>query len=907
MMISRFLSFFAIPIAVLLSCAPHPANQDGSSNTSADSSAAPNGEEEGTPSAQQIPPNGSNVSLSLKRPGFRFEPPDPNWALVSDPSNDLAPLEFYNTVTGLRATLSTETLVEDQSAQIADRAQAELQSRSSGNQKNIYAELHPMKLGVALSGVGWEEAGLQDGKNRQSTGMAALLGNQVFVLSLSASDSLHSQTDFLKRFQAFFAGLKIDSALIQEQGPAVGERVQQYQSTALDYQWSSSDTIWHRWTSLDALNTDPDLTLTDTNVEISLFTYGAYIDPQEVSSRDLFRVFLVRLGLNAEAQDLQVHKKGSGEAYTQDFETVHSEGEKRIHYRGRFFYEKGRALLIAVWTQDSLYKTYRPIMERALKGLKPSPLPSTGLPDQQRLRQINARIINQVGLLRLAEDQPLVALSYFEKANRMDPSEPLYLINCGFVYQLRNLYGPGTDHYQSQMALVQKSGKLLSILGEMYEALHDYNRALEYYEMALRFTPNDPELVINQSDALWGIGQRNQSLEVVQNLYRKQPSARLGVYVAKTLMGLDQYAEAVDLLYSLQKKFSLTRDMGLALIEALTFLQRHQEALAISDQLLPLAPENFEVWNARGKTQFHLKQFRAAEVSLQHALKIKSDDEDAKSFLSATKAFLGKADIRALQAPIEPVLARPKNLKFLVAPGLVDSAKSGDFPAVVHWQEEVLKAGRNTPWVRTEAQLLQILDPRGAGLFQEFTFTFLPGVDRIFINALEVYDSNWKLKNRWTVKEAYITYLSDKGSGDEAQMAHLPLTDLRPGDYVFLEVSRTSIENTGTLPYVNHVCSREIPVGRDEFKLLADTLGILSEEYGPIERQAINGGLLWSIDWPVVVRKEVYMPIYRDFGAGVLVASKQSWQQVGKDYQTLIQHQFKSSIPVREKAFEVLG
>ena len=49
------------------------------------------------------------------------------------------------------------------------------------------------------------------------------------------------------------------------------------------------------------------------------------------------------------------------------------------------------------------------------------------------------------------------------------------------------------------------------------------------------------------------------------------------------------------------------------------------------------------------------------------------------------------------------------------------------------------------------------------------------------------------------------------------------------------------------------------------------------------------------------------MPVYRDFGAGLMLTGKQEWRDVGNDYQNLISHQFKKAVKVREQAFEVRG
>jgi hypothetical protein len=139
-------------------------------------------------------------------------------------------------------------------------------------------------------------------------------------------------------------------------------------------------------------------------------------------------------------------------------------------------------------------------------------------------------------------------------------------------------------------------------------------------------------------------------------------------------------------------------------------------------------------------------------------------------------------------------------------------------------------------------------------------------------------------------------------------MAHFPLKELVPGDFIYLQVSRTSIENHDVIPYTDYVSSRDIPVGISSFKIIADTSRFVTEEYGPLSvARVTKDSKEWQIEDPVVIRKEMYMPIYRDFGAGLMLTGKQKWSDVGRNYQNLIQHQFKNAVAVREKAFEVRG
>lgn len=909
-------SFLALFFAILLSaCAEHPeipmqsspdASADKNSETSVEKGALPRA----SASREGVSFDERNVPRvrDFDRADFSFRLPDGDWDVVSDPSDASAPLEFFNAKTGRRAEIQTIVLADGEAPEVMDRARAEMQGRGLSFRSASYADVSPREE-LGMTGAFFETAGKTSEEVLLSDGLVVSAGNRVFFLVLSARDSGTVRADFKKEWKGFFESFTLSDALKSsaKEKELSKETVTHYTSKTLGYTFETADSIWHNWSGVAAQNGDPDLVLANMSEETAFFVYGTVVDPNEVSAQDLFRVLLIRLGLSPEEPSLETKRLrgGSAEKFVQDFSCDRVIDGYDFKYRGRFFWDGGRGILVAGWAQGVLYKKYEKTLERAINGVTLAERPEA-LSDEKSLK-FQAAVVSQVGLLRLADGEPLVALSYFEKANRMDPTEPLYLINCGFVYQMKELYGPGVNHFLSEMELVRKSGRLLSILGEMYEAMMDYGEARKYAEMALRYTPNNPEYVINLSDALWGLGQRNQSLSVVQNLYDKQPSARLGVYLAKTYMGMDRYAEAVEVLYATKKRFGISVDLGLTLMDALIFMGRYSEALAVSEETLPVGSSDYRVWTSRGKAQFYSKNYVQAEKSLSHALLMHPDDEDIKSFLSASKAFLGKADNRTLQKKIDPVEMRPAALASLVSPEYSKKAKEEGFPAVVHYAREALRADKDKAWVRTTQKLIEILDTRGVGLYSEFSFDFLPGFDRIYLNALEIYDSTMTLKSKATLSGAYITYATELGLDNEMQTAHFPLEKLSPGDFVYLQISRTSIANYGVIPFVSFEASEEVPVQKTSFKIYADTSRFVTEEYGPLSNRYSSDGEEWSIEDPVVIRREPYMPNYRDYGAGFQLTGKRTWQDVGREYENLIRHQFKSAIPVREKAFEVKG
>jgi len=706
----------------------------------------------------------------------------------------------------------------------------------------------------------------------------------------------------IESFQPLLAGEKGESdaswGLGSDSTKISKEYVKEYVSSELGFKWSVKDTLWHNWESMAEMNQDADLALVNASEELGFFIYGALIDMIFLNAEDVFNAMLMRHGITPDSDKLSIKKSTSDGNAVWNFEIVFVTGGFDFNYKGKFFFGNGRAIMAISWAQGVLYNKFKNEMERAVNGLKPEKTF-----DKTAKQRFSARIVNIIGLLRLVEDKHIEALSYFERANTMDKKDTIYLINCGFIYQLKSLYAPGISHFESQIDLVKQSGKLLYILSAMHKALYNFKKTKEYSELALEKMPLDEETNINLSDALWGLGQRAASLDVALALYEKQPSERLGIYTARTLMGLNRYNESADLLMDVQRQFGMSSRLAAVYTEALFFLNRYQEALSVSEEALANDKKNANLLLSKGKSQFYLRNYKGAEQTLNQALAINTESEDAKSYLSASKAFLGKADLKAIQKAIEPAESKPANIKGLILDSL---RRTKDYPVAAHFLQETVKITAGQPWVITEQSLLQVLNASGVQLLSEITKDFLPGVDRVYINTLDVYDSNFKLKYSWNPKNAYITYTTAKAHNNEAQTVHLPL-QLSVGDIVYYMASRTAMKADGSVPYTHYKFSREYPVGKSVFKIYADTTKILFDEYGDVERSGFANGIEWHFDNPVVIHKEPYMPTYKDFGSGVVLAAKVFWNEEGERYHNLIRHQYKNSVPVREQAFDVAG
>lgn len=514
-----------------------------------------------------------------------------------------------------------------------------------------------------------------------------------------------------------------------------------------------------------------------------------------------------------------------------------------------------------------------------------------------------AALLNQIGLLKLTSNQPLLALNFFEKANTADPSKALYLMNCGFIYQLKNLHAPGSKRFEKQFELVKSHGKLLWIMGELYEEMSQYDQALDLYLLAIRFYPLDEELVINLSDAYWGVGYKGMSLRVVYDLFKKQPSKRLGIYYAKTLLGLERTADAIDVLYSLKRTFGLNQELGHTLLKGLLIMERYEEALTIQSQLVSLNGHDDITWFAKGKSEFYLKQFKNAEKSLRSSLKLDRSNDEAASLLAASEAFLGKGKSKALSKKLQPAF-KPKSIKKSIHKDWSNNISQG---ARIHLAREVLSFKKGFHWTNSQELLIEILDSSGVARYQEINDPFIPGYDRLYMNFIIVYDSELNLKWKGAIKDFYVTTELGAEISKQTQLAHFPVKDLEEGDFIHLQLTRKSIDKAQHLPYKNHIASRDIQTAKDVFELHNPPSNLRVEDYGLSELSEKDNKMIWTFEFPPTTQYEALMPSIRDIASGITLAENRSWESIGREYENLLKHQYSNSITVKEKAYELRG
>ncbi len=279
---------------------------------------------------------------AIESKGYSFQSPGGDWVQIG--GEDGAPLEYYNAQTGRRAVLREVELAEGEPMNLMDRARIELQSFESSGKKANIAETYPEEA-FGTTGAFFDIVGKRYDTPYEAVGLVTGSGNRIYTLTLSASDNLPAAGGLKEEWREFFASFELKE-IQREEGPELSpEHLQDYTSEALGYRWTVKDTLWHFWNGISKQNNDPDLVLTNKDEDVSFFIYGAIVPADEVSAQDLFKVLLVRLGVDPNEPSLESKRVKVGDRYVQEFTLTHTVNRFDFSYKGRFFYEDGRGIL----------------------------------------------------------------------------------------------------------------------------------------------------------------------------------------------------------------------------------------------------------------------------------------------------------------------------------------------------------------------------------------------------------------------------------------------------------------------------------------------------------------------------------------------------------------------------------
>ncbi|HUN65254.1 MAG TPA: tetratricopeptide repeat protein [Bacteroidota bacterium] len=100
-------------------------------------------------------------------------------------------------------------------------------------------------------------------------------------------------------------------------------------------------------------------------------------------------------------------------------------------------------------------------------------------------------VYTNLGVEYAARGDTARAISSSEQALVLDPNQPLAQANLGILYAATGRYTNADRHFTRALTLGMREPSLFLYAGDVAALLHDYPRALQYYNSYLELVPND--------------------------------------------------------------------------------------------------------------------------------------------------------------------------------------------------------------------------------------------------------------------------------------------------------------------------------------------------------------------------------------------------------------------------------
>jgi tetratricopeptide (TPR) repeat protein len=493
----------------------------------------------------------------------------------------------------------------------------------------------------------------------------------------------------------------------------------------------------------------------------------------------------------------------------------------------------------------------------------------------------------------------------------VDTANAAYLVNCMAIFQVRKETLSGLDFLSRHPFLLSTSGELAGIMGALFEELGRYGEAREWALKALELDPENTEWLINLSDALWGLGERVHSKNVLLRRYAEKPTFRLSVYLASTYLGLEEYENARVVMVRAHADSAPTEKSVEYYLRALSGLKDYEGALDYIRTLGNAFPPSSNNYLLKGSCEFNLKLYRLAGQSAKLSVDLDPTNREAQQLATQVAALVGNRSNLILRSPISALKTKAS---LAAAKAMLQKSGNqevmGQSPLTLLTQNIVYAWAPKSRWKKTRHQFYHIRDAKKLFRLSELTYELNPGYSRFFVNVFRLYDANGKVLEEEGVGDFYVTKSHNTTLHPENLLVHLPLKT-RPG-VQFLEAVTTEEAQlpVGEFPYLRYDHAFPFPVLNTTYEILHPPKHLLLSAFGECKVDSLPDRLVMRMDEPTPAFEENFRPYNDEFGTGFSATPFATWREVGRNYQRFLEksgvHLDSVPVPVQERAAETM-
>lgn len=130
------------------------------------------------------------------------------------------------------------------------------------------------------------------------------------------------------------------------------------------------------------------------------------------------------------------------------------------------------------------------------------------------INQRSAVLFTYLGMTMHNGNDPHKALEQFEKAENLDPSNPLNKYQKATVLMSLEKYNEALQVLLELMAQVPKEAPIHIVIGKIYKKLGNVDKALQHFTKALDLDPKDTNMVKSLIDKIHSNNDANEDADI---------------------------------------------------------------------------------------------------------------------------------------------------------------------------------------------------------------------------------------------------------------------------------------------------------------------------------------------------------------------------------------------------------
>jgi tetratricopeptide (TPR) repeat protein len=769
-------------------------------------------------------------------------------------------------------------------------------------QSNIYANFddvefsEPVKQIVSgIEGISVEATYVERAAEQRRAIWLGAKGGYLFQLVTSGRAKYADRLD--ERHRQMLAGFRVidQSAIVYSQGRTP---IDEFTSQDFGYEIDLSGAPWLQTSGEIDFLSAAELAATLKN-EAAIAVVPIRLPVREVDLEDLATVMASSLVSEldlAKRTELVERPADAGGVEEISFHyQVAPAPDAKVSYRFRFLRQEDRAVMGVGLTDGKRPATVAAI-DDALATLRfvdhgANKISNQCGSDEQQLGR--GLILNELGLLAFQQQRKLLSIACFEEAIKLQPASAAAMLNYAHVLaetgQLEEAIlqlEKSLDKYEENHRLQEKLASLL------YEA-GDHERCADTLQRLLASGYRSEDALAILVGTYMKLEKYDEAISTIDHYLQDGPSPEATQLKAVLLSKTGDHDGAIALLEEVRRQRPRDASSVVNLAVAMCEAERHEQALALVQQLLDDGKASEEAYLLRGRCQLGMKQYREAKESFELAHKANPRSRDAEEAIAVASALLGQGNNSIVKTPIDSV-ELPEEIAGRLSQMNPDDGVAGTFGAYENYRVVGYDYRHGEHRRMTTYRKIKIVGQEGVERFSTLTVTFNPLAERVFVNRLAVFDAAGALLAEGNPNDYYVVAdaKSDLATGDNTLT--IPVPQLQPGNTLEYVLTR-EIAGVKEFGFEEIILASSIPVQAAAAFVVGDVDKLAHTSSGPEARRTATGGLFWGVsDPPVDVDESSQPPITQFLPVVHLADADQQWGEIGDEYAAKIADKLQS-------------